>query len=131
MLAGRRGRTAADCGCSTAVIARVAILFKADPAARVSVLIRPAELPRSSRLLLEAVEPAGPWRLFIGATAETQTMFGPYDRAGDTIALVSETAALMRGLGMAVAIDGDFDRAMGTFRGSGVPPPTAADLTGE
>ena len=131
MLAGGRGRTAASCGCSTAVIARVSFLFNADSRARVSVLIRPVKMPSSSHLIVEAVEPAGPWRLFIGASSGTQTMFGPYDRAADTIALVSESVSLLRRTGMAVAIRGDFDRVMETFRGSGVRLPTAADLAGE
>ena len=129
MLAG--GRAKAKCGCSTAVIARATFRFDADPKASVSVLIRPAKMPDSSRLILEAVEPAGPWRLFIGATPSTQTMFGPYDKAGDTIALVTETVTLMRGTGMAVSIEGDFDRAMGTFSGSRTRVPTAAELTGK
>ena len=129
-LSGRRGHTAAECGCSTAVIARVAFLFNADPKAPVSVLIRPVKLPDSSRLILEAVEPGGPWRLFMGVP-EAQTMYGPYDRAGDTIQLVSETVSLLRGTGMAVTIEGDFDRAMRTFQGKGVRLPTAAELTGE
>ena len=128
MLAG--GRARAKCGCSTAVIARVAFKFDADPKARVSVLIRPAPMPASSRLILEAVEPAGPWRLFMGASPSTQTMYGPYDKAADTISLVTETVTLVRGTGMAVSIEGDFDRAMGTFRGSGARLPTADELTG-
>ena len=130
MLPGRRGHAAAECGCLTAVIARVAFLFNADPKAPVSVLIRPAKLPSSSRLILEAVEPDGPWRLFMGVP-EAQTMYGPYDRAGDTIQLVSETVSLLRGTGMAVTIEGDFDRAMETFRGKGTRLPTAAELTGQ
>ena len=128
---GRNSSASAACGCSTAVVARLAFLFRADPKAPVSVLLRPAMMPGSSRLILEAVEPGGPWRLFIGgARAAKMNMLGPYDAASDTLQLVFETVSLIRGMGMAVEIEGDYDRAMGTFRSCGVETPTIADMTG-
>lgn len=131
MLPGKRGREAAACGCKTAVVARLAFLFSADPKAPVSAMIRPGVLPSSSRLILEAVEPGGPWRLFIGPGAGSMRLIGPYDAASDVIHLVFETVSLIRGLGMAVEIEGDYDRAMETFHENGVATPTVADMTGE
>ena len=130
LLSGLRGHRAV-CGCSTAITSRATFDFHADPKATVSVLIRPNIMPSRTRLILEAVEPRGPWRLFIGAPPAKQAMFGPYDRADTVVPLLSETVSLLRGTGMAVSIEGDFDRVMGTFSGNdGLHLPTASELTG-
>ena len=131
LLSGLRGNRAV-CGCSTAIISRATVHFAADPKATVSVLIRPNIMPSRACLILEAVEPRGPWRLFIGALPAKQVMFGPYDRADTVVSLLSETVSLLRGTGMAVSIEGDFDRVMGTFSGNddGLHLPTASELTG-
>ena len=131
LLSGLRGNRAV-CGCSTAITSRASFDFTADPKATVSVLIRPNIMPSRTRLILEAVEPRGPWRLFIGAPPAKQAMFGPYGRADTVVSLLSETVSLLRGTGMTVSIEGDFDRVMGTFRGNddGLHLPTASELTG-
>lgn len=135
MLAGVKGDRSAACGCATAVIARVAFEFSVDPTAKPTVTITPPPnqaMPRTTRLMLEAVVPDGPWRIFIGDAANTAaaTLFGPYTSASDTVTVAADTVKLLRDTGMTVRIDGDFERVMETFRASGVETPSAAEITG-
>ena len=130
---GADADAAGQCGCATAVIARVSFTCDVTAATLAATApVRPLDSgrPRTTSLMLEAVEPDGPWRLFIG-DQRSATMFGPYKDATDTATLVLETLLLLRSLGMRVRIGGDFERAMGTFRSCGVALPSAGEITGD
>lgn len=127
----RGGGAEPPCGCATAVIARASFTCNVtDATLAATAPFKPlGGRPRPTSLMLEAVEPDGPWRLFIG-DQRSATMFGPYKDATDTATLVLETLLALRSLGMRVRIGGDFERTMATFRSCGVALPGADEISG-
>ena len=130
------GGASGACGCATAVITSVSFMCRPDPSVRKTVFITlppTMTIPHTACLTLEAVEPRGPWRIFIADASRpsaSATLFGPYTAAADTIAVTTDTARLLRDMGMRLRIEGDFDRVMDTFRACGAKVPSADDIIG-
>ena len=88
--------------------------------------------PRTVHIMAEAVEPAGPWRLFIG-DAGSATMYGPYTNAAPVVDVLAGTIQALRSIRMDIRVDGDTGRLIETFRASGVdlPDRVAAVMRGQ
>lgn len=123
---GSRGRDANTCGCATAVVSRASVSCTPTLGTLAAIQVPPRDgMARTVHIMLEAVEPAGPWRVFID-NGDSTTMFGPYTDATPAITILAGTIKALRSVKMETRVDGDVEHLLETFRACGADLPAWA-----
>ena len=125
------GGASGTCGCATAVVARATISCTPTPDTLFQPLASHSAAPHTIHLMVEAVEPAGPWRLFMDDAGST-TLFGPYTKAAPVANVLAGTVQTLRHIKMDVRVAGDIERILETFCacGAALPGRIAASMRG-
>lgn len=120
---GSGGRAANTCGCATAVVSRATVSCTPTPDTLVRLPGMPhKDMGRTVNIMVEAVVPAGPWRVFIGGV-DSATMFGPYTDPAPAFTIFAGTIKTLRAARMDVRINGDVDSLLKTFHACGADLP--------